>query len=129
MNTKLLMSVSAVTMGIAGIALLFFPKEITNYIGLPESTSIILQILGSLYFGFAILNWTAKANIIGGIYSKPVAIGNFTHFAIGALSLVKVAFNNITLIYIWITAIVYIIFAVSFGYVFFKNPVMKNNKQ
>ncbi len=125
MNTKLLMTVSAIILGMTGIVLSFFPQEVSNNLGFGGTDSIILQIMGALYFGFAMINWTAKANLIGGIYSRPVAIGNFTHFIIGGLALVKLLFNNITLPYIWIAAIVYSIFAILFGYIFFTNPSMK----
>lgn len=126
MNTKLLMSISAIILGIVGIVLSFFPKEISNYLDFRGTHPIILQILGALYFGFAIINWTAKANLIGGIYSRPVAIGNFAHFMIGGLALIKLSFSSATLPYIWIAAIIYSIFAILFGYIFFTNPVAKN---
>lgn len=126
MNTKLLMSASSIILGMAGIAFSFFPKEISGYLGYGENNSIIIQILGSLYFGFALINWTAKANLIGGIYSRPVAIGNFTHFMIGGLALIKLFFSNTTQPCIWIAAIVYSIFAILFGYIFFTNPVSGN---
>ena len=126
MNTKVLMIVSAINMGVAGMILSFLPQEISNYLNFTGTSSVIMQILGALYFGFAMLNWTAKANLIGGIYSRPVTIGNFTHFLIGALALVKLAFNNMTFTYIWIAGIIYSIFAILFGYVLFTNPVLKN---
>jgi hypothetical protein len=85
----------------------------------------VLQISGALYFGFAILNWTAKENLIGGIYSKPVAVGNFAHFLIGGLALAKLVFKDMSLTYL-LPAIIYSIFAILFGYVFFMNPVSKN---
>jgi hypothetical protein len=126
MNTKLLMSASAIVLGVTGIALSFAPQEVAHYFNLSGANSIILQILGALYFGFAMLNWTAKANLIGGIYSRPVAIGNFTHFIIGALALIKSAFNHSTITFIWVAVIIYSIFAMLFGYILFNNPVMKN---
>jgi hypothetical protein len=126
MNTKVLMTISAIIMGAAGIILSFLPQEVSAYLSLTGTNSIILQILGALYFGFALLNWAAKANLIGGIYSRPVAIGNFTHFLIGSLALIKLAFNNMSLTYIWIAVIIYSIFAILFGYVLFTNPVLKN---
>src|SRR5664279_4845344 len=117
MNTKLLMIASAAVMGIIGIVLTFAPEEIARYFNLSIGSTIILQISGALYFGFAIINWTARANLIGGIYSKPVAMGNFSHFLIGGLALVKFASQNTGLIYIWIAAILYSLFAILFGYV------------
>ncbi|MEO8770680.1 MAG: hypothetical protein ABI402_11360 [Ferruginibacter sp.] len=126
MNTKLLMIVSAAVLGAAGIMLTFLPLEVSSYLGMAGTSSVMLQVLGSLYFGFAMLNWTAKANLIGGIYSKPVAIGNFTHFLIGGLALAKLAFRNMSITYIFIAAIIYLIFSIFFGYVLYNNPVLKN---
>lgn len=126
MNTKLLMSASAVVMGITGITLSFFPQEFVTLFKMADTNIIVLQLLGGLYFGFAMLNRAAKANLTGGIYSRPVAIGNLTHFVIGGLSLLKFATRNISTTYIWIAVILYLVFAVLFGFVLFTNPVMKN---
>lgn len=83
------MTITAAILGATGIVLTFMPQEVASFLNLPEATTILFQILGALYFGFAMLNWTAKANLIGGIYSRPVAIANFTHFLIGGLALAK----------------------------------------
>ena len=119
------MTISSVILGIMGILLSFLPVEISKYVEMAESNSIILQILGALYLGFAMLNWTAKANLIGGIYSRPIAIANFTHFLIGGLALIKLGFKNFSLTYIWVALIVYSIFAILFAVVLFTSPVLK----
>ena len=123
MTTKLLMSSSAVLLGATGIVLTFMPDEVSQFLNLNGSTAIVLQILGALYFGFAMLNWTAKGNLIGGIYSRPVATGNFAHFMIGSLALIKLAIKNPGFPYIWMATILYLVFALLFGWVFFTNPV------
>lgn len=126
MNTKLLMSLSAIVMGITGIILTFFPQEIAVFFKMADTNTILLQVLGGLYFGFAMLNWAAKANLTGGIYSRPVTIGNFSQFVIGGLALLKFGTGNTTNKYIWIAVILYLVFAILFGIVFFTNPVMKS---
>lgn len=125
MNTKFLMMASAVIMGIAGIILTFLPDEIANYAGLASTdfSPLLLQILGALYFAFALLNWMAKANLIGGIYSKPVAMGNFAHFLVAGLAIIRSAFANQTDIALWIGAIIYSTFAIMFAIVAFGNPL------
>jgi len=128
MNTKLLMTISAVVLGATGIVLTFMPQVVSRILNLPESTTILFQILGALYFGFAMLNWTAKANLIGGIYSRPVAIANFTHFLIGGLALTKWVVNNSNYTYIWACAILYLILALLFGRVLFTDPRFANKK-
>jgi hypothetical protein len=124
MNTKLLMSSSAVAMGIVGVILSFFPQETAGLFKMADVNIIILQLLGGLFFGFAMLNWAAKANLIGGIYSRPVAMGNFTHFLIGGLALLKFATHNISPTSIWIAVIIYLAFAILFGFVLFTSPAM-----
>jgi hypothetical protein len=126
MNTRLLMAVSACILGLAGLALSFLPQEIARLCGLPESNAIVLQISGALYCGFAFLNWTAKGNLPGGIYSKPVAVANFTHFVVGGLALVKQGLKDPGTSYIWISVVIYLTFAILFGYVFLFNPVLKS---
>ena len=122
MNTKFLMTISAIILGATGIILTFIPQEVLRYLNLAESTPILFQILGALYFGFAMLNWSAKANLTGGIYSRPVVIGNFTHFLIGGLALIKLVLHDTNRTCIWACAILYLIFALLFGYVLFTNP-------
>lgn len=132
MNTKLLMIASAVFMGLIGIALSFMPDEVLKNLAQvpnPELT-LTLQLTGALYFGFAVTNWMAKSLLIGGIYSRPLSIGNFAHFFIAGLALVKSTLSSHTTSnYILILAIVYSIFAILFGYVLFTHPVKNRTNQ
>ena len=122
MSTRLLMSVSAVVMGLGGGACLFAPDEILTATHAGGSPSV-LQLLGALFFAFAMMNWTAKDSLIGGIYNRPVALGNLTHFTIGAISIVKMAAAGALPHAVWVVAIVYVLFAVAFARVFFTSPV------
>lgn len=128
MNTKLLMIASSIFMGAVGITLSFASSEVLNAIGQEPNQvfEIILQVMGALYFGFAMLNWMAKAVLIGGIYARPVCIGNFCHFAIAGLALLKSTFSQepISIVFILLTMI-YMLFAFLFGYVFFTSPTKK----
>jgi len=125
MNTKLLMTASAIILGIIGLSLSFIPIEITEYLNLDTNiiSTLSFQLLGALYLGFAMMNWMAKGSTIGGIYNRPIAIGNFMHFGVGALALVKLV-SSIEMhqeIFISLT-VIYAIFALSFAYVFRTNP-------
>lgn len=132
MNTKLLMIASAIFMGLLGIALNFIPGEILKIFGQVSNgtLTLTLQVTGALYIGFAMTNWMAKTVLIGGIYARPLCIGNFFHFFIAGLTLVKATFNiNPFSVYILIVTIIYVILAILFGYVFFTNPVKKHTVQ
>jgi hypothetical protein len=126
MNTRILMNVSAVFMLICGLLLQFFPHEVLARLGPPSSgiAPIFLQLAGALYLGFAFMNWMAKAVLIGGIYARPLAIGNLAHFLIGALALTRYAYGASSAA-VWALTAVYAAFAAAFGYIFFKNPAKK----
>ena len=125
MKTKLLMISSALFCSIIGILLSFLPHEIAEYLSVEPTiiTILFLKILSALYLGFGILNWMAKGTLIGGIYNRPIAIGNFMHFAVGAIVLIKEIPNIQTHseIIIFLT-VFYLIFALLFAYVFMTNP-------
>ena len=122
MNTKVVMTGCAVLLGLIGVVLSFLPQEAASLLGWPDTQPILLQLLGALYFSVAMMNWTAKANLIGGIYGKPIALGNFTHFVIGALALIKLVMHHTpSIIWLVITAL-YSIFAILFGYILFTHP-------
>ncbi|WP_130286370.1 hypothetical protein [Aquimarina brevivitae] len=126
MNTKILMMATAVYLGLTGLALTFLPQEIAQNLNSnsDQVTRLLLQVLGALYLGFAMLNWMAKNNLIGGIYSKPLVVGNLAHYVISSFALVKVVHQfsgDVFSIMIGIT-VVYIIFSLCFAYVYIANP-------
>ena len=124
MNTRILMGVSALFMAILGVVASFFPQEILAYSGShPEGLGVLLiQISGAIYMGFAILNWMARANVIGGIYSRPVALGNFLHFAVAGVVLLKALIAGQKASEIVVGAVAYSGFAIWFGFVLFTHP-------
>jgi len=126
MNTKVLMTSSAIFLGILGILFSFLPNEIMAFLNVEPNiiTILFLKILSALYLGFGILNWIAKGSLIGGIYNRPIAIGNLMHFGVGAIALVKIISNIQTHVEIIISlTAVYAIFAILFAYVFRTNPI------
>jgi hypothetical protein len=128
MQTKLLMSLSALFMAVLGLGASFGPLEILGHYGLSGGGPdvLIIQVAGALYLGFAILNWMARANLIGGIYSRPVALGNFMHFAVVAVTLLKVMTSGaVRSREILVASIIYSFFSIWFGLVVFTHPSAK----
>jgi len=127
MNTKALMIISAIFLAINGFGFTFFPNEIASLLINTDNyiLILILQILGALYLGFSILNWTSKSSLIGGIYNKPILMGNLLHFFTASMTLIKLnqGFQDNQLIFSY--TIIYSLFTLSFGYVFFTNPSLK----
>ena len=132
MNTKVLMTASAIILAAAGVILTFIPEEILTYNNLEATKPLqfIIQILGALYFAFGMLNWMTKTSLIGGIYNRPIAVANFAHFFIAGLALIKGLISDSGMPYfIWIVTSFYLILAVAFGFILFWHPLSKNNPQ
>jgi len=130
MQTKLLMGLSALFMALLGLVSSFGPHEILSMTG--SSTEgfpvLIIQITGALYLGFAMLNWMARGVLIGGIYSRPLAMGNFMHFAVVTIVLSKSVVANYASILLGVT-LAYGIFTLWFGLVLFTHPGANKNGQ
>ncbi|HEV7572922.1 MAG TPA: hypothetical protein VGQ21_15595 [Thermoanaerobaculia bacterium] len=121
MKTRALMAASAVFLGITSIAALFAPDEILHAAGIPPSPFLpsLVQLCAALLFGFAMTNWMIKGSRVGGIYNRPIALGNMIHFAIGAITLDRFALHGHEAWPMLVFATVYTIFAVGFGLVVF----------
>lgn len=112
-------------MGVLGIVGSFLPQESAAHFGVRPDPPVVLliQIGAALYLGFAILNWMAKGVLIGGIYSRPVALGNFLHFAVVAIILLKALLAGFRPVEIIVGAAIYSLFGVWFGLVLFTHPI------
>jgi hypothetical protein len=121
-NTRYLMTASALAMGAAGFAGSFLPDEILRAMEGPAGGLMptIVQLLGALWLAGAMTNWTSRGNAIGGIYGRPLAVGNVTHFAIGAITLGKLAIAGGAPMTVLVGALVYAIFAIAFAAVMFS---------
>tara|TARA_R110001583_G_scaffold179819_1_gene336750 strand:- start:702 stop:1082 length:381 start_codon:yes stop_codon:yes gene_type:complete len=124
------MTASALFLGIIGIILFFFTQEISTYLNFDINliSILFLQILSSFYLGLGILNWMAKSNLIGGIYSRPLAIGNLMHFGVSAIAFIKIIYKIKTHFeFILVLTIIYSIFTLCFAYIFMTNPRKVNS--
>lgn len=119
------MIASALFLGLVGLAASFLPQEILAWAGVsPAPFAVVLvQVLGAVYLGFAFLNWMAKGILIGGIYARPVALGNFFHFAVATVVLVKAILGGGASPVLLAIAVPYAILAAWFGLVLFTSPV------
>ena len=116
------MTSSSLVLGLAGLFALFAPDVLLAMLSVPMTNplSVFIQLLGALYFSFALMNWTAKDSIIGGIYARPISMGNFAHFFSGTLLIAKyVLSNRFNMSFLLILA-VYAIFASLFYWLVFR---------
>jgi hypothetical protein len=116
-------------MAALGVAGLFLPQELLTAAG-QEPIGILrglVQLLGALLFAFATVNWIARGSLLGGIYNRPVALGNLAHFMIGALVLIKLAIAGERGAAVLVLTAVYVAFALAFTAVLFRSPVARES--
>ena len=120
-NARLLLIASSGALALVGAAATFAPVELLRALGtLPAGPMpIVVQLLGALYLSFAITNWTAKGSPIGGIYSRPISMGNLLHFSMGAIALAKYAAAHGGSPVLLVLLAVYVFFAAGFGLLVF----------
>jgi hypothetical protein len=123
--TRLLMSASALVLGVLGVVALFAPDAVLGRLGGPVSSGpvLLVQVLGALYAGFAALNWMTRGTIVGGIYSRPVVIGNLTHFMVAGLAMLRVLGETPSAWALWLLTATYATFAALFAIVMMRHPV------
>lgn len=117
------MTAAAVAMGGAGLLLQFAPVEAATWLGSRADavTPLLGQVTGALLLGFSMLNWMSRRARMGGIYARPLVMGNLLHFVAGGLALLKGASASPSL-GLWGIAAVYAAFAVGFTVVLMTHP-------
>ena len=125
MKSRWVMSASAVFMAVLGVVGTFLPQELLKQLQVPQDAvlPLMIQLAGALYLGFAMLNWMAKESVIGGIYNRPLAVGNLLHFTAGGMALLKGVVANRSLLGLMVIAGCYAVFAVAFAWIVFGSPV------
>jgi hypothetical protein len=84
----------------------------------PAATPL-LKLLGAALLGFAMMNWMAKGTMIGGIYARPLAAGNFIYFAVASLSSLKPLIGGALAPALIVVFVVQLAFAAAFGWLLF----------
>jgi hypothetical protein len=118
------MTVSALFLSLLGLPCIFAPDVVLSRLAgtTTPAAELLVQIAGALFLGFAAVNWMGKASLMGGIYGRPVAIGNLLHFLVAAIALLKAA-PSLSDPLAWPVAAVYAGLAAGFAFIVFRNPL------
>lgn len=124
MAPRALMTASAVYLGLAGVGATLLAEELLIHVRQPAAPVLMLfvQAVGALNLGFAMLNWMARGAALGGIYGRPIIVGNLVHFLMIALVLIRWATAGAPP-GIMVLAGIYAVFAAWFAAVLFGDPV------
>ena len=115
------MVASSAFLAVLGLALTFAPGELLVMLGAPASApvTVVLQLAGASYLGLALINWTARGLIIGGIYARPLSLGNLVHFLSGSMALLKYLLSAGIQPLLLPVLVGYALLALAFGYLLF----------
>ena len=121
MLAKSIMIGSSLVLGALGLVASFAPQELLGLLNVaaPPPMPLLIQLLGAGYCGIALNNWFAKDSQIGGIYGRPLAMGNGLHFLMGALALAKEVFGGGAHLLLGAVLLAYTILALAFGWLLF----------
>ncbi|MDZ7720201.1 MAG: hypothetical protein U5K72_15405 [Balneolaceae bacterium] len=124
--SKIVLISSAIINAILGIAITFLPQETGQFIGTTEMNTAdlaLMQILGSALIGIAIINYMSRGITIGGIYGKPLLLGNLVFHLATGLGLIKYVFSAESWILFGLPALLYLILTAGFIKLNFTSPV------
>jgi hypothetical protein len=85
MKLNLLLSITAVYMGLLGLGFIFAPQKIgvgAVPADAPAALIAYLRVFGSTFLGIAVLNWTAR-NAEPSTARKAIILGNIVGFSAG----------------------------------------------
>ena len=119
MSPKVLLAGAAVFQGLYGITLLFLPKILLGLFGLDVRAVFFAQQFGTALLGLAAVNWVARASPVGGIYGRPLVVGNVTFFTTNALLLFGQVLEQPDMWVLWVNEGIVAGFAVGFALLLF----------
>lgn len=118
------MGSSAMALAATGLILTFGASEVAGALGAEGSgfSALSLQLLGAAQIGWAMTNWMARESMFGGIYGRPLVVGNLLHFFAGGSALLKSSLLGSSRA-VLLVAVVYAVLAIGFGWLLFHNPI------
>jgi len=113
--------ISAATLGLGGIALLFAPDTLLPLLvpGFPAAGAWVGQLLAAAWLGVAALNWLQRNVVLGGIYGRPIVLANVALYFVSAMSLVR-AVGAAPLL--WTVLVPMAALAVAYAALLFRGP-------
>ena len=91
-----ILTIAALVQFALGGAALFLADEIAErFLAAAAAGEAFTQLAAAGALGFAVVNWMSRANRIGGIYARPLALGNMLLFTVATAALARSAFAGL----------------------------------
>lgn len=118
MISKPMMTASGIILISVGAIANFMPVKLAIKLGLgePKLGGLLFQILAGFLLGLGIINWMYRGSPIGGIYNRPVAMGNLLTFVVVSFALGRALLDGfIPVIY---TSMFIVTFILALGFIY-----------
>lgn len=126
MSYKVLFILNAIVALALGLVFLFVPVMALDYFGVDKYASSLLlaRFFGSAMLALGLVLWFAKDAVEGNVH-KGIGVGLLVSAVIGLVVNVIGVTSGVIRANGWITIIVYVLFALLYGFLIFLQPRMK----
>lgn len=118
---RTVMSASAALLLVVGAALLFLPQEVATVLHLQEGADAALPLAGAGALAFAALDWVGRAAVYGGVYGRPIVVGNFVFAAIASLTLLRLVVDTPTAAG-WVLVAAFLVYWLAYAQLLYRPP-------
>ncbi len=128
MAGRAVLTLGAAVLLLSGIALLFAADDIAATLlrGAPAGEAA-LQVAAAGLLGFAATDWMWRANRIGGVYGRPLAIGNLMLFTVAGASLARAVAGGELPFAAAVPALLFVALAAAFGWLAFAHDPLSGS--
>lgn len=124
---RTILGASSVLLAVLGGALLFFPETSADILSLPDGSARALPLVGGGQLGFAMLNWAGRGAVYGGIYGRPIVVGNFGNAVVTSSALLRIQMDDGSLPG-WFVVAVFLLYLVAFIRLTFWPPFKQDTQ-
>jgi len=126
MKLNMFMAIVAVVAGLFGLGFVFSPEQVLSYYGATSdaAANYMAQLFGAALLGFAAILWLCK-DAEDSAVRQAILLGLFVAEGVGfVVALITQLRGGINALG-WSTVIIYLLFALGFGYFRFIKPASK----
>lgn len=119
---------TAVILGTVGVALLFAPVETSAFVTGASASEAAGQLISAGFLSLAIVNWMGRGAVYGGIYGRPILLGNFLFGFILGTTTLRTAIE--TGGWVWIFAVYGAVHTAAFAWIMMgRSPAYDNTAE
>ena len=117
MKAKVILVAEAIVLLVFGLSFLIMPQWTMELfdVTLEQGGTIMTQLVGAGFVGFAVLDWLAR-NVQIHEDAHPILLGNFFMNAIGFIVLLLPKLDGVGNNWSWVPIALFLLFALAFGY-------------